>query len=120
MNSQPQAIQAALDLDGAHPGPLFGPLRIRRAPQAAVRNRIYRRKLKRATPPWADLAEIRKLYREAKTLSLTTGVKHSVDHVIPLCGETVCGLHVHTNLRVCLHAENMRKGSFFVEQESLF
>ncbi len=33
------------------------------------------------------------------------------DHVIPLQGRNVCGLHVHTNLRAVTGDENIRKGN---------
>ena len=39
----------------------------------------------------------------------TTGRQHVVDHIIPLQGRTVSGLHVETNLRVVEHHENARK-----------
>lgn len=113
-------LQRPLPLNGHHPGPLFGPLPIKRASEGCRRGKLYRKKLRAATPPWADREAIRALYRKAKRLTRETGVKHTVDHIIPLKGETVCGLHVHTNMRVIPHSENMRKGNFFVDQPSLF
>lgn len=112
--------QSVLPLQhGRHPGPLFGPLSLRRPSKGTRRSRMYRRKVKQATPPWADKAAIRALYREAKRLTRLTGKLYSVDHEIPLKGETVSGLHVHYNMRVVLHFENMSKGNKFVEQLSL-
>ena len=61
-----------------------------------------RRKTKVATPAWADLDAIRTRYKERATMERLTGVRHDVDHVIPLCGDNVCGLHVAANLRVIL------------------
>mgnify|MGYP006921349758 CR=1 FL=1 len=66
-----------------------------------------------ATPPWADRDAIARLYHEAKAVSRRTGVRHHVDHVIPLQGATVTGLHVETNLRVIPARENHRKSNRF-------
>lgn len=113
-------MQQSLPIDGHHPGPLFKPGCSVKLSQGCLRGKIYKLKVKRATPPWANKAEIRKLYREARRLSDETGVRHNVDHIVPLKGERVCGLHVHYNLRVLPMAANLSKGNTFVEQESLW
>lgn len=114
------AIQLPLELDGRCSGPLFGPARIRKLPNKKRRGELYRKRLKRATPKWADRAAIKRLYEEAKVMTRATGLRHTVDHVIPLRGETVCGLHVHNNLQVILHEDNVRKGNSFVDQLDLW
>ena len=43
-----------------------------------------------------------------------TGIEWSVDHIVPLKGKLVCGLHVHNNLQVITNIENMKKGNRFV------
>lgn len=63
----------------------------------------------RARPKWADLDEIDRIYAQARAITISTGVAHEVDHVIPLNHPAVCGLHVHANLRVITGAENRRK-----------
>lgn len=80
----------------------------------AVLPPYWARRLKRvahATPPWADQDAILSIYDEAARLSLETGDKHHVDHIIPLHGKNVCGLHVAENLRAIPARENMRKGN---------
>lgn len=88
-------------------------------PSFAASNWIVARIL--ATVPWADFNEIRAVYREADRLSTITGVKHQVDHIVPLNHPRVCGLHVHWNLRAIPAGPNMSKGNNWCpEQLDLF
>jgi hypothetical protein len=67
----------------------------------------------RATPSWADLAAIQIEYELAAWCSKTMGEPYHVDHIIPLQGKLVSGLHVHTNLRVIRASENIAKNNKF-------
>lgn len=67
--------------------------------------------IRQATPAWADRKAIHRKYAKARKLSLQTGILHSVDHVIPLLGRKVCGLHIAENLRVMTALENSRKSN---------
>ena len=58
---------------------------------------------------WANQDAILEIYRRAEFMTRTTGRPHVVDHIIPLQGRMVSGLHVETNLRVIEHRENARK-----------
>jgi hypothetical protein len=58
---------------------------------------------------WANQDAILEIYRQAEIMTRTTGRPHVVDHIIPLQGRVVSGLHVETNLRVVEHHENARK-----------
>lgn len=74
-----------------------------------------------ATPPWADFAEIRKVYGLARKLSEETGEAYNVDHIVPLNHPRVCGLHVHWNLRAIRTEANMAKSNYWCpEQRELF
>ena len=68
----------------------------------------------RSIPQWVDAAELEAIvgvYKLAKEKSRSTGVRHEVDHIVPLRGRTVCGLHCLANLRVITANENTRKGN---------
>jgi 5-methylcytosine-specific restriction endonuclease McrA len=80
-----------------------------------------RRKHREATPPWltsAQKAEIRHLYQIAITMTKTTGERYVVDHIVPLRGQDVCGLHVPWNLRVTTQEENLKKSNKLVDTET--
>jgi len=64
------------------------------------------KRLKRATPQWANIEKIKKIY------SMTKKGYH-VDHIIPLKNKNVCGLHVENNLRIISKKVNLMKNNFF-------
>lgn len=69
-----------------------------------------------ATPAWANEAAILALYAEARRLTQTTTIPHQVDHIVPLQGLRVCGLHVETNMRVIPASENSRKKNHMIDE----
>ena len=67
-----------------------------------------RRKLiKLATPIWADKKAMHIIYKKAKRLGLT------VDHIYPIRGKMVCGLHCEQNLQLLTLEENARKNNHY-------
>lgn len=62
-----------------------------------------------AMPAWANKSKIRKIYAEAREMTKATGNVHHVDHIIPIKGKNVCGLHVETNLQILTASENLKK-----------
>ena len=68
-------------------------------------------RIKKATPGWADLEKIKEFYIEAQRLTKETGIPHEVDHIIPIKGKLVSGLHVSANLQILTEKENQTKNS---------
>lgn len=70
----------------------------------------------RATPPWLtnqQREQIANIYRVAVKVSESTGKDHDVDHIIPLKGKNVCGLHVPWNLAILPASLNRSKGNAY-------
>lgn len=70
--------------------------------EAKYWGRVNKPHIKRATPKWADLDAIKQFYMNCPD-SMT------VDHIIPLRGKNVSGLHVANNLQYLTASENSRK-----------
>jgi len=85
------------------------------------KQRLYRRKNKykyamhqrsreirkvQAIPVWADIDKINLIYKLRPD-------DYHVDHIIPIKGKYVCGLHVENNLQYLLAKENIAKGNSY-------
>jgi len=78
-----------------------------------------KKRIKFATPKW--LTEEHKLqivavYEESARLTLETGIQHHVDHIVPIRGKNVSGLHVPWNLQILTAEENYKKLNKFGEE----
>jgi hypothetical protein len=83
---------------------------------AAKSNRRRAGKLN-ATPRWLNqeqLQQIDSFYWLAQIQKELTDTQYHVDHIVPLKGKTVCGLHVPWNLQVIPALDNIRKGNRIV------
>jgi hypothetical protein len=67
-----------------------------------------------ATPSWLNqeqMQSIKDFYWLSKDLQSITGETYHVDHIVPLKGKNVCGLHVPWNLQVLPADINLSKGN---------
>ena len=80
-------------------------------------NNIRHVKQKQRMPSWADLDAIRKIYEECAKLIEKHGPRsYHVDHIVPLQGKTVSGLHVENNLQILKAYDNIKKSNNYVQQ----
>lgn len=64
-------------------------------------------------PKWLtdlDKEKISEFYEYAAMLTAVTGIPHEVDHIIPLQGKNVSGLHCPENLQILTRSQNRSKG----------
>jgi 5-methylcytosine-specific restriction endonuclease McrA len=69
------------------------------------------------TPDWSGAAKIEKIYKLCEDLTATTGIPHEVDHIIPLKGKFISGLHVPENLQILPREQNRSKYNKFNLEE---
>jgi len=71
--------------------------------------KLAREKAGPAVPSWylQDRRNVHNLYE----ISCLLGRKYTVDHIVPLRGDKVCGLHWSENLRILPAEENEKKGN---------
>lgn len=79
-----------------------------------------RRKLvKTATPKWVEHEEIKLIYAQCASIERLTGIKHHVDHIVPVNSKIVCGLHCPWNLRIITATENISKSNKLIDHGEL-
>lgn len=72
----------------------------------------------KATPSWLTIShksQISEIYAQAAIKTAETGIPHEVDHIVPLRGFYVCGLHTPWNLQIIPAFKNRQKSNSMVE-----
>lgn len=85
-------------------------------------NATRRARKRNAMPKWLtkeQINEIKSFYTTARKTSATFDESFHVDHIIPLKGDNVCGLHVPWNLQILPGSVNISKGNKMKKARSL-
>lgn len=84
-----------------------------------AQRRRRRKAIRRATPVWVRdnveyRREIRRLYKKMAKMNRAAGfVKYSIDHIVPLKSDLVCGLHTPANMIVIEEKINQKKSNLW-------
>ena len=70
----------------------------------------YRATKINACPLWVDKQELKKIYDKCK-------IGYHIDHIVPLQGKYVCGLHVPWNLQYLKAEDNLSKSNYHKSEE---
>lgn len=76
-------------------------------PCHAFKSKLNKLTIKERTPKWSDLDKIRQIYCNCPE-------DCHVDHIVPLHGVLVSGLHVPSNLQYLSIEDNLRKSNSFI------
>ncbi len=82
-----------------------------------LKSRNYILRKRKALPGWLSdkhKKDIEEIYLQCEEITKTSGIEHNVDHIVPLRGKLVSGLHVPWNLQILTKEENLRKSNKFV------
>lgn len=79
-----------------------------------ARNALYRARKKNATPSWLTPEQLAKMVDFFKKCPKN----NHVDHIVPVGGDEVCGLHVPWNLQYLPSFVNESKSNYFSDSET--
>lgn len=78
--------------------------------------RFYIERTVLASPSWIKQSDFAWLVKNRDDRTRRTGIKHVLDHIIPLSHPLVCGLNVPWNVRVITEYENMLKSNVWYDE----
>jgi hypothetical protein len=81
----------------------------------SANTRAHVARKRQAMPNWADRRDIESFYSLTQFLNSTFHQTFHVDHIVPLRGKRVSGLHVSANLQILTDTENRSKSHRFDE-----
>lgn len=84
---------------------------------ASHKRRQYVTQAVLATPPWVKRKDFRELIKRRNRLTRMTGIRHTLDHIVPLNHPKVCGLNVPWNLQPVPEKANSRKGNAWCDEQ---
>lgn len=94
----------------------------RKSPEGKARAKrqdaLRRKRSKKATPKWLTQEQKQQIvdtYEHMRDCRAVTGEDYHVDHIVPLRGEGICGLHVPWNLQVLPAYVNLAKSNTHYE-----
>lgn len=110
--------QAWRDVNKEQLAQSFRAWRLANPDKMGAKKAARRATIKRAFPLWARGLDFASIYRLRATVTELTGIEHHVDHIVPLKGKTVCGLHVPWNLEVIPAKVNQSKKNKLLPQHA--
>ena len=85
--------------------------------RAKLRSHLRTHSLKVQTPSWYEDDEVNKLYKLCVFMTKFFHMSFHVDHIVPLQGKLVSGLHCFDNLQILTAEQNRQKSnSFLIDQ----
>ena len=83
-------------------------------PKVVANTRVQQAARLQRVPPWVTMSDKERMqiiYEIRDNLELLDGTQYHVDHIYPLQGALVSGLHVPNNLRIIPARDNISKGN---------